>query len=113
MRSLLLLAFALPVVAAPLEIVRPLLSNTEGGAVLPTGYEVRPGETIFFSCRIRNYQKTSDEKVHLAYTVEAFDPKSLALVEPFHNEITEEVGPQDKDWMPRIATEVPLPPLIG
>jgi hypothetical protein len=113
MRPLLLLAIALPVIAAPLEIVRPLLSNTDGGAVLPFGYEIRPGETIFFSCRIHNYQKTPEEKVHLAYSVGAFDPTGVPLVEIYKNEITEEVAPQDKDWMPRIATQIPVPPLIG
>jgi hypothetical protein len=113
MRPLLLLALALPVVAAPLQIVRPIISDTDGGASLPASYEYRPGETLFFSCRVANYQKTSEEKIHLAYSVEAFDPKGVPLVELFHNEITEEVGPQDKEWMPKIATEVAIPPLIG
>lgn len=113
MRPLLLLAIVFPTVAAPLEIVRPLVSNVDGGAVLPAGNEIQPGETIFFSCRIHNYQKTPEEKVHLAYSVEAFDPKGVPLVELYKNEITEEVAPQDKDWMPRIATQIAVPPLIA
>ncbi len=113
MRALALLALAFPLAAAPLEIVRPLVANSDGGAALPTGSEVIPGETIFFSCRVHNYQKTPDEKIHLSYSVEAFDPKGVLLVEPVKNEVTEEVSPQDKDWMPRIATEIAVPPLIG
>lgn len=113
MRHAVLLAFASSLLAAPLQIVRPILSDSEGGAALPSGFEYRPGETLFFSCRIANYQKTSDEKVHLAYSVEAFDPKGIPLVELFKNNITAEVAPQDKEWMPRIATEIAIPPQIA
>ena len=113
MRPLLFLAFTLPALAAPLEVIRPILSTSDGGASLPSGSAFRPGETIFFSCRVRGYQKAADEKVHLTFSIQAFDPKGVPLMEKVQNEIMEEVGPQDKDWMPRIATEVPLPPLIG
>jgi hypothetical protein len=113
MRLALVIVFASALGAAPLQIVRPILSDTEGGAALPTGFEYRPGETLFFSCRIANYQKTPEEKIHLAYSVQAFDPKGVPLVELFKNDITTEVSPQDKEWMPRIATEIAIPPLIG
>jgi hypothetical protein len=113
MRLFLLLALGFPAMAAQLEIVRPLLSDTEGGAALPSGMAYSPGETMFFSCRIANYQKTPEEKIHLAYSVQAFDSKGAPLAELFKNDIMEEVGPQDKGWMPRIATEIPIPPLIA
>jgi len=113
MRPLLLLALSLPVAAAPLEIVRPVISDSDGGAVLPPSFEHLPGETLFFSCRVGGYQKTPDEKIHLAYTIEAADPKGVPLMEPFHQEIVDEVTPQDKNWMPKIQTEVMVPPLAG
>src|SRR5215472_11324875 len=113
MRPAVLIAFASCLGAAPLQVVRPIVSDSEGGAALPTGFEYRPGETLFFSCRIANYQKTSEEKVHLAYSVQAFDPKGVPLVELFKNDINTEVAPQDKEWMPRIATEIAVPPLIA
>lgn len=113
MRPILLFAFASSLVAAPLAVVRPIISDSEGGAALPASYEYRPGETLFFSCRVSGFQKTPDEKIHLGYSVQAFDPKGVPLVELFKNEVTEEVTPQDKEWMPKIATEVPLPPLIA
>jgi hypothetical protein len=114
MRPILLFALAVCVYAAPpLEIVRPIISDSDGGAALPKSFEYRPGETLFFSCRIAGYQKTPEEKIHLAYSVQAFDPKGVPLVELFKNDVTEEVTPQDKEWMPKIQTEVPIPPLIG
>lgn len=113
MRAVALLAFAFSLAAAPLEIVRPLVATSDGGAALPAGSQVIPGETIFFSCRVHNYQKTPEEKIHLTYSVEALDPKGVLLVEPVKNEVTAEVSPQDKDWMPRIGTEIAVPPLIA
>ncbi|MBV9508277.1 MAG: hypothetical protein JO323_25070 [Acidobacteriia bacterium] len=107
------LLFASSAAAAPLQIVRPILSDSDGGAALPASFGYRPGETVFFSCRLTNYQKTPQERMHAAYSIQAFDPKGVALTELFKNEITEEVAPQDKEWMPRIATEIPIPPLIA
>src|SRR5579871_6186095 len=99
MRPMLLFALAVPLCAAPLTIVRPVISDSDGGAVLPPSFEHIPGETLFFFCRVGGYQKTPEEKIHLAYSVEAVDPKGVPIMEPFHNEIMDEVTPQDKEWM--------------
>jgi hypothetical protein len=113
MRSILLFALAMPVFAAPLEIVRPVISDSDGGAVLPASFDHVPGETLFYFCRVGGYQKTADEKIHLGYTIEAVDPAGVPIMEPFHQEIVDEVTPQDKDWMPKIQTEIMVPPLAG
>jgi hypothetical protein len=114
MRPLLLLALA-PVLcaAAALQIVKPVISQMDGGASDPVGYQHVPGEILFFSCRIANYTKTADSKIHLAYSVQAVDPKGVPIMEIYKNELTDEVGPQDKEWMPKIDTEIAVPPLAG
>src|SRR5215470_7424447 len=114
MRSAILLAL-LPAVlcAAPLEVVKPVISQMEGGAPDPAGFEHVPGELLFFSCRIAGFTKSPEEKIHVAYSVQAFDPKGVPLTEIYKNEFTDEVSPQDKEWMPKIATEVAIPPLVG
>ncbi|HJT90094.1 MAG TPA: hypothetical protein VJ732_19620 [Bryobacteraceae bacterium] len=111
MRPLLILAAAAPLFAAQLSVLRPAISDSDGGAPFPVSFEHVPGEILFFSCRVAGFQKTSDEQMHLAYTVEAFDPHGVPIQEAVRNEIREEVTPQDKDWMPKIETEVPVPPL--
>ena len=113
MRPLLLLALAAPLLAAPLEIVRPSISDSDGGTVLPPSFEHVPGEMLFFFCRVGGYQKTADEKIHLGYTIKAVDPAGVPITEPFHQEIVDEVTPQDKEWMPKIQTEILVPPLAG
>jgi hypothetical protein len=115
MRPLLLLAL-LPasLSAAPaLQVIKPIVAQMDGGAPEPAGFEHIGGETLFFSCRVSGYSKSEDEKVHLRYSVQAFDSKDVPLDEIFKNDLTAEVSPQDKDWQPKIATEVVIPPLIA
>jgi hypothetical protein len=108
-----LLMPALLCAAPALQIVRPVVSQMEDGAADTPGLEHVPGETVYFMCRVAGYAKSPDEKIRLKFSVQAFDPKGVALVEEVASEITAEVGPQDKEWQPKIATEVPIPPLVG
>jgi len=85
----------------------------DGGAPEPAGFEHIAGETLYFSCRVAGYTKSEDEKVHLRYSVQAFDAKDVPLDEIYKNDLTAEVSPQDKEWQPKIATEVAIPPLIA
>jgi hypothetical protein len=110
---LLLLAMSALASAAGLEVVRPIIAQSDGGAPMPPGFEHVAGETLFFSCRIAGFAKTAEEKVHVAFSVQAFDPAGLPLTELYKNELVADVTPQDKEWMPKIATEVQVPPLVA
>ena len=115
MRPILLLALlpALVAAAPALEIVRPIVAQSDGGAPTPARYEHVAGETLFFTCRVAGYSKSSEEKIHVAYSVQAFDPKGVPIVELYKNELVAEVTPQDKEWMPKIETQVQIPPLVA
>ncbi|HEV2445802.1 MAG TPA: hypothetical protein VGS58_07765 [Candidatus Sulfopaludibacter sp.] len=114
MRPLLLLALA-PIVcaAAALQVVRPVISQMDGGPPDEAGFQHVAGEILFFSCRVANYAKTPEQKIHIAYSVQAFDPKGVPLDQIYRNDMMDEVGPQDKDWTPKIATEVSIPPRVA
>ena len=116
MRLLLLVSLAGPLAFAatePLAVVQPVISQMEEGVASPAGFYYTPGEVLFFSCRVAHYAKTADLKVHIAYSVEAFDPKGVLLSETYKNEFNDEVTVEDKDWMPKIQTQVMVPPLAG
>src|SRR3954470_21232119 len=114
MRSFLIALLPALLSAAPaLEIVRPMISQMDGGTPDPSGFEHVAGETLWVMCRVAGYSKSEDQKVNLKYSVQAFDPKGIPLDEPYSNEMTVEVSPQDKEWLPRIATTVAIPPLAG
>jgi len=112
MRPILLLVVVSCLCAQPaLQVVKPVISQSDGGPPDTGGTQHAAGEVVFFSCRIANYSKTPEQKIHLAYSVQPFDPQGVPLEEIYKNEITDEVSPQDKEWMPKIATELPIPPL--
>lgn len=113
MRFRLLSAFlpALLAAAPALEVVKPVISQSDGGPPDPAGFTHVAGETLFFTCRVANFTKTPEEKIHLNYSVEAFDPQGIPLIDAVKNEIADEVTPQDRDWQPKIEIEVPTPPL--
>src|ERR1017187_8944658 len=114
MRSILLLAF-LPVsmLAAPaLGIVKPAIAQSDGGDALPAAFKHGAGETMFFSCYISGFTKSPEEQINLTYSVQAFDPKGVPVAEIYKGEAKEEVGPQDKDWLPKIETLLVLPDIL-
>ena len=64
------------------------------------------GETIFFSCNIAGFTKSPEEQINLTYSVQAFDPKGVPVAEIYKGEAKEEVGPQDKNWLPKLETQI-------
>ena len=75
MRPLLLALFPALLSAAPaLEIVRPIVSQMDGGVPDPSGFEHVAGEIIWMQCRVSGYTRTDKQQVHLKYSVQAFDP---------------------------------------
>jgi hypothetical protein len=113
MRAFLALLVAVPIFSAPadLQIVRAIVSQSEGGAPDPPGYSHIPGETLFFTCRIANFTRSKELKIHIAYSVQTFDPAGIPLDPPYKGEIADQLGPQDKEWMAKIQTEISIPPL--
>jgi hypothetical protein len=96
--------------AATLQLVKPVVSQSEGGDADPPGFEHVAGETLYFTCRVDGFMK-SEDKVHLTTSVQAFDPRGVALADVDNNAILEQVSAQDKDWQPKVESTVEIPPL--
>jgi hypothetical protein len=58
---------------------------------------------------VGGFTKSPEEQIHIKYSVQAFDSKGVAVSEALENDMKEEVGPQDKEWMPKIETQIVLP----
>jgi hypothetical protein len=108
---LVLLAGSLAAATAPLAVVRPTLSDQDGGAAVSSGTVHVPGETIFFSFQVDGFTATSVDRIHLNYKLEAVDPHGVALMEPIAAEIEETLSPEDKNWKPTVRHEIVIPPL--
>jgi hypothetical protein len=108
---LVLLASSLYGAAAPLSVVRMVVSDRDGGGAVPSSFVHDPGETMFFSFQVDGFKASSTDRVHLNYTVEAFDSHGVRIMEAIVSDIEETMAPEDKNWHPTIRHEIVIPPL--
>jgi len=111
--AVLAVAGVLAAAAPPLAIVKPIISDQDGGAPWPADFAHSPGETMFFSFMIEGYTPSSAQKVNLTYKMDVFDPRGVHLVEPITGEIEDTLAPEDKDWKPIVRQQIIIPPLAG
>lgn len=108
---LVLLSGSLLAATIPLAVVRPMVSDREGGAAVPSSSTHYPGETMFFSFQVDGFTASSADRVHLSYKIDAFDSHGVRLMEPASAEIEETLAPEDKNWKPTVRQEIVIPPL--
>jgi hypothetical protein len=114
MTRVLLTVFASAVLcAAPaLQLVQTAVSDIDGGPPNPVTFEYRPGQVVYFTCRVSGYTQDKDQQVRLAYTVQAFDARGVPVAEISKENLTAEVTAQDKEWLPKIDAAISLPSLL-
>jgi len=114
MLPLLLALIAVPADPPPpvLAIARPTLHHKqEDGPMIPEGYRYLSGELLYLSFRIQGFKLIKD-KVDLRWQAFAVDPQGLLLAPPTHGAFTDEVNYNDRNWLPKVAQTLPLPPQI-
>lgn len=97
----------------PLAIVLAGIHQIEDGPAVPPGTVHIPGETLFFSFQLEGYRVSPEEKVQIAYQVDAFDPAGVRLVDTFSGKLDATVAPEDKDWKPKVRRTFVVPPFAG
>jgi hypothetical protein len=109
----LMLLWLLWVAQAPpgkLALVQPVIHQFEDGPPIAYGQEFIPGETVFFSVRVRGFQTSKEQTVRLAYRFDAVDAGNVRLVETKVGRIETELSLQDKDWVPILRFNFIIPP---
>lgn len=109
----------LPAAVQKLEIEKFALRQFEDGPALAASHEFLPGETIFWSFRMRGYKikktetDTGDQESHmkLTWTLRATDPKGVPIEKERSGHVEARLFEQDKDWTPRAADSFVVPPL--
>lgn len=109
----------LPAAVQRLEIEKFALRQFEDGPALAASHEFLPGETIFWSFRMRGYKikktetDTGDQESHmkLTWTLRATDPKGVPIEKERSGHVEARLFEQDKDWTPRAADSFVVPPL--
>jgi hypothetical protein len=117
--GLILFASFLAKGAEKLEIEKFALRQFEDGPALAASHEFLPGETIYWSFRIRGFHVTKTEnevgdtesRMKLTWAVVATDPKGVPIEKERSGHVEARVFDQDKDWTPRPADSFVVPPL--
>src|SRR5580698_1380039 len=100
-----------------LEIEKFALRQFEDGPALASSHEFLPGETIYWSFRVRGFHinKTENDagdqesRMKLTWTVRATDPKDVLIDKERSGHVEARVFDQDKDWTPRAADSFVVP----
>jgi hypothetical protein len=103
---------------AALQLVNAGVRQIEDGPAVPSGTPFVQGETVFYSVQVSGYTiappanpaEPDNRKVHLSYTLDAFDPKGVKIVETVQSVLDTTISQQDKEWKPKIRTEILVPP---
>ncbi len=99
------------VLANPLKIVDAHIHQIEDGPPAPADANFVAGETVYVSFQVEGYRVSPDQKVHLSYRIEGFDPKGTGIVEPIESIVDAALAPEDKNWKPKARQSMPVPPI--
>lgn len=78
---------------------------------MPAGTTFVAAETVYVSFQVDGYRVSPDQKVHLTYRIEAFDPKGVKIAEPVESSVDEALAPEDKNWKPKVRQSIAIPPI--
>lgn len=104
--------------AEKLEIEKFALRQFEDGPALAASHEFLPGETIYWSFRVRGYHVDKTENdvgdverhMKLDWMVRATDPQGVPIEKERPGHVEARLFDQDKDWTPRAADSFVVPP---
>jgi hypothetical protein len=106
---LLILAQSCP---AALQLVNAGVRQIEDGPSAPPGTQYVPGETVYYSVQVAGYGAAGDpekRKIRLNYTIDAFDPRGVKLIETVQSILDTTISEQDKEWKPKVRSEILIP----
>jgi hypothetical protein len=98
-----------------LAVVDPSLHQYDGGPAVSQDFEFFPGDTLFLTFRVDGFstmEVDDEERFHIAYTVEAFDPSGVPIADTFSGETAAALTFQDKEqeWLPLVRYDTLIPP---
>ncbi len=110
--AILLFLFAAPAIGA-LQLVDAGVRQIEDGPPVPIGTQFVPGETVYYSVQVTGYAVNAADpekrKVRLNYSIDAYDPRGVKIVETVDSVLDTTISEQDKDWKPKIRNEIMVP----
>jgi hypothetical protein len=94
--------------------VEPGFRQYENGPARDLGSPHRPGDQVWFDCRVSGYARTEepDPRFALAWTWRVVDGEGRLLVSPKDGKLSAELAAEDKEYRPRLRLDFQLPLLL-
>lgn len=101
-----------------LAIVNAGVASAEDAPFVSPDYKFNPGDFIYLVFEVAGYKATAAEyngprHMSLKYRVEPLDEKGVALAPAENGEIEQDLGPEDKNWLPKRRASFLLPSYLG
>lgn len=102
----------------PLQIVSAGVETSEDAPFVAASYRFLPGDYVYCQFQISGYAAVKKEesevrKISLTYDITPEDEKRVALTAPVSGAIQEELGAEDKNWLPKRRAAFLLPSFIA
>ncbi len=109
---------AQPTVQNPLQIVSAGVETSEDAVFVTSSYRFLPGDYVYCQFQITGYavqkkEESEIRKISLTYEITPQDSKGVALAAPVGEAIKEELGAEDKNWMPKRRASFLLPSFVA
>ncbi len=101
-----------------LAIINAGVSSTEDAPFVTTDYKFLPGDSVYLTFAISGFKVKTDEKteakqIALNYTAAMQDEAGVLMQEPVSGEIKEQLGAEDKSWIPKRRATFIVPTLVA
>jgi hypothetical protein len=102
-----------------LAIVNAGLESAEDAPFIRPDYKFNPGDFVYVVFEIAGYKTAAPTEYNgprhmsLKYTVEPLDEKGASLAAIQKAEIEQDIGPEDKNWLPKRRASFLLPPYVA
>ncbi len=108
---LFVLATAAYAATAPLTLIKPVISDMEDGPAVASSFTFVAGQFIYLSFHIGGFKASEEQKIHLSYKTDVFDPKGVRLIETMADKVDTQLAPEDKNWKPIARQQFLVPPI--
>jgi hypothetical protein len=102
----------------PLAIIDSGVQRAEDAPYVPASFKFLPGEYVYFSFHISGFgsklnEKTETRAISLEYELTPQDANHVPLTEPLKGVIQEDLGKEDKNWIPKRRASFLLPSFVA
>ena len=102
----------------PLQIVSAGVETSEDAPFVAADYRFLPGDYVYFQFQISGFsEKTKEDsdirKMSLTYEITPQDAKGVSLTASVTGSIQEDLGNEDKNWMPKRRASFLLPSFVA